>query len=198
MIESTADQGGITAQDTPSPQLDIGRPPLPKTTPPKFTGIAKALSPQPYNKPSSSDGQSALSRNKFSRPPSEPIMFTAECTVRSSPSPQLLRREMPEPVTLRIQEQETGPEEAMKIVTDSMRHQSLSPGPASLDNSMECCEAETESLDSRAASLEPELASSPSLEESGRRSTQGIPEVSHTAGCHLLNQLLFVAFFSPY
>ena len=183
MIESP-DQGANPVQDIPSPQLDIGRPPLPKTTPPKFTGIAKALSPQPYNKPVSSDSQSILSSRKYSRPAApEPLMFTAECTVRSSPSPQLLRRELPEPVTLSLniqeQESEQGGEEAMKIVTDGMRHQSLSPGPASLDNSMDCCEAETESLASRGASLEPEMTSSPGWEESGRRSTQGIPEVSH-------------------
>ena len=180
-------------QDIPSPQQDIGRPPLPKTTPPKFTGIAKALSPQPYNKPTSADSQTILSRNKFSRNPSEPMMFTAECTVRSSPSPQLQRRELPEPsaVSLKIEETpeeepEEEPEREMKCVTDGLRHQSLSPGPASLDNSMDCCEPETESLDSRCVSLEPEVVSSPCWEESGRRSTQGIPEVSHMSLCHEL------------
>ena len=186
IIESP-DQTVISAQDISSPQLDIGRPPLPKTTPPKFTGIAKALSPQPYNKPASSDSQSILARSKYSRP--EPMMFTAECTVRSSPSPQLQRREIPSEAAtlkieekesdLKIQEQESDKDAEMKIVTDGMRHQSLSPGPASLDNSMDCCEVETEDMSSRAASLEPDMASSPVWEESGRRSTQGIPEVSH-------------------
>ena len=68
---------------------DIGRPPLPKTSPPKFTGIAKALSPQPYNKPTNFDAQTKLSRNKFSPRSSDPPLFTAEKTVRSSASPQL-------------------------------------------------------------------------------------------------------------
>merc|ERR1719225_1189391 len=107
-------------------------------------------------------------------------MFTAECTVRSSPSPQLQRREVPEPsaVSLKIEETpEEEPEREVKCVTDGLRHQSLSPGPASLDNSIDCCEPETESLDSRCVSLEPEVVSSPCWEESGRRSTQGIPEV---------------------
>ena len=121
------------------------------------------------------------------------MMFTAECTVRSSPSPQLQRREVPEPsaVSLKIEETpeeepEEEPEREMKCVTDGLRHQSLSPGPASLDNSMDCCEPETESLDSRCVSLEPEVVSSPCWEESGRRSTQGIPEVSHMSLCHEL------------
>ena len=56
-----------------------------------------------------------------------------KCTDGSPSSPQLLRRELPEPaaVSLNIQEQESdqGGEEAMKIGTDCMRHNALFPGP---------------------------------------------------------------------
>ena len=73
------------------------------------------------------------------------------------------------------------PEEAavsMESVTNILREQSLTP-----DNQMEITFHE----DNRCMSLEPDLSRdmeviSPSLEDSGRRSTQGIPEVSNTGG----------------
>ena len=192
------------SQEPPSPQLDIGRPPLPKTTPPKFTGIAKALSPQPYNKPSSShplDSGTILARNKFPRSPAsaspatatDPVMFTAECSVRSSPSPQLQRRDLgcesaawP---TLVIEEKADSQEVMVEDTAEDRdpdpcsRHQSLSP-----DHSMDTSEPDhgdplPHSSQTRCLSLEPDLGReeavvSPCVEESGRRSTQGIPEVS--------------------
>merc|ERR1712013_512360 len=73
------------------PISDIGRPPLPKTSPPKFTGIAKALSPQPYNKPPTFDAQNKIAKNKYSRHSSERISFSAERSHRDSPSPKLAK-----------------------------------------------------------------------------------------------------------
>jgi len=73
------------------PTSDIGRPPLPKTSPPKFTGIAKALSPQPYNKPPTFDAQNKIGKNKYSRHSSERISFSAERSQRDSPSPKLAK-----------------------------------------------------------------------------------------------------------
>jgi len=75
------------------PTNDIGRPPLPKTSPPKFTGIAKALSPQPYNKPPAYDAQNKMMKNKYSRHSSERISFSAERSQRDSPSPKLAKIE---------------------------------------------------------------------------------------------------------
>ena len=74
VVEPQEPQGPQEPQDG-----DIGRPPLPKTSPPKFTGIAKALSPQPYNKPINFDAQTKLStRNKFSSRPSDTTVFITE------------------------------------------------------------------------------------------------------------------------
>jgi len=73
------------------PTNDIGRPPLPKTSPPKFTGIAKALSPQPYNKPPTFDAQNKIAKNKYSRHSSERISFSVERSQRDSPSPKLAK-----------------------------------------------------------------------------------------------------------
>ena len=175
--------------DPQSPQPDIGLPPLPKMTPtppPKYTGIAK-FGPQPYNKPSVGDAQTILSHKKFSRNSStDGLVFTAECTVRSSPSPQLYRKDIDnkaqvEPYLtnekLVLEETEEGAV-SMECVTNVLREQSLTP-----DNHMEITFHE----DSRCMSLEPDLRRdmeviSPSLEDSGRRSTQGIPEVSNTGG----------------
>jgi len=154
-------------------------PPLPKSTPtppPKYTGIAK-FGPQPYNKPVVGDAQTILSHKKFSRNSvSDGLVFTAECTVRSSPSPQLYRKDKPPELAndkLLIEE----PEEAtvsMESVTNVIREQSLTP-----DNQMEITFHEE---NNRCMSLEPDLSRdmeviSPCLEDSGRRSTQGIPEV---------------------
>jgi len=74
---------------------NIGRPPLPKTSPPKFTGIAKALSPQPYNKPPSFDMQNKMGKNKHSRHSTERTIFQVENSQRDSPSPKLVKVSRP-------------------------------------------------------------------------------------------------------
>ena len=75
---------------------DIGRPPLPKTFPPKMhSGIAKALSPQPYNTPQPFNVQTSrkkyarISPEKFQRTvekgnPEEPAVFNSHAELRLS------------------------------------------------------------------------------------------------------------------
>merc|ERR1719410_1327595 len=119
-------------------------------------------------------------------------MFTAECSVRSSPSPQLQRRdpgfESAAWPTLVIEEKADSQEVMVEDTAEERdpdpcsRHQSLSP-----DHLMDTSEPDhgdplPHSSQTRCLSLEPDLGReeavvSPCVEESGRRSTQGIPEV---------------------
>ena len=161
-------------EEPQSPQTDIGRPPLPKTSPPKFTGIAKALSPQPYNKPIHFDAQTKLSRGKFSAPSSD--------NVRSPPSPAQYGADLSQEMESIMEEKTLGGsvgtadinrdvgeeisimEEKSLEITERLRMPSLSPEP---EVGSECVSLEPE--------VSRELMTSPM--ESGRRSTQGIPEV---------------------